>query len=201
MPTPLQSPTPSLVLASASTIRLSLLHAAGLSVTARPSALDETPIKRQTPDDATAAIALAEAKAATCDDDAHALILGADQILTCDGRRFDKPADRAAAAAQLRILRGRTHTLHTALVCRLGGRTIWRHLSQPTLAMRPISDTFLAAYLDLEADRLLASVGAYRLEGPGLHLFDRIDGEHTAILGLPLLPLLGFLRSRHILLD
>lgn len=202
MPNPLQAATPALVLASASASRLALLRSAGLVVTARPSALDERPIKRSTPDAAVAAMLLAEAKAAALDAlETDALLLGADQILTCGGRSFDKPADLAEAASHLRALRGRTHTLQTALVCRRGGRTLWRHLATPTLSMRPVSDRFIESYLALEGERVLSSVGAYRLEGPGALLFEATQGEHAAILGLPLLALLGFLRAEGVLLD
>lgn len=206
MPTPLQNPTRPLVLASASTARLALLRAAGLSVVARPSALDETPIKRTAPDAPTAAMRLAEAKAATLDGlvpevlTPGALVLGADQILVCDGRSFDKPVDLADAASHLRALHGRTHVLHTALVCRCDGRTIWSHLATPRLHMRALSDAFIDAYLALEGERVLGSVGAYRLEGPGIQLFSMIEGEHAAILGLPLLALLDFLRDEQVLL-
>ncbi len=201
MTTPLQTATPTLILASASTARLALLRAAGLRVTARPSMLDERAIKQATADAGEAALLLADAKAASLDAIApDALILGADQILTCDGRRFDKPSDRAEAAAHLRALRGRTHTLQTALVCRRGGRAVWRHLATPSLSMRPVSDRFIDSYLALEGDRVLSSVGAYRLEGPGALLFEAVDGEHAAILGLPMLALLGFLRGQGVLL-
>ena len=130
----------------------------------------------------------------------EALVIGADQILVCDGRWFDKPADLDGARAHLRALRGRAHVLvSTMVVWRHGGR-IWQHLAQPRLTMRDISDEFLEAYLGIEGEAVLGSVGAYRLEGPGAQLFSRVEGEHSAILGLPLLPLLEFLRGHGVLL-
>ena len=128
-----------------------------------------------------------------------AAVIGADQVLVCDGRWFDKPPDLASARAQLRSLRGRTHTLMTAVVCVRDGTELWRCLARPALTMRQFSDGFLDAYLSLEGKAILSSVGAYRFEGPGIQLFDRIEGDHAAILGLPLLPLLGALRQHGVL--
>ena len=113
---------------------------------------------------------------------------------------FDKPADPGAARSHLMALRGRTHLLATAVVAWRGGGRVWGHVATPRLTMRPFSDTFLDAYLAAEGDALLPSVGAYRLEGPGAQLFSRVEGEHAAVLGLPLLPLLEFLRGHGVLL-
>jgi len=124
-----------------------------------------------------------------------ALVIGADQILVCDGAWFDKPEDVGQASEQLRRLRGRSHTLVTAVLCQRGERILWQHVATPKLTMRRFSDEFLADYLAAEGGAVLSSVGAYRLEGLGVHLFERIEGEHAAILGLPLLALLGFLRQ------
>ena len=194
----MQAATPALVLASGSQTRLMLLQAAGLSVTARASAIDEDVVKRQARAEAVgadaAALRLAVLKAAAVDDP-DALVIGADQILVCDGRWFDKPADLAAARAHLQALRGRPHVLQTAVACRRQNRILWQHVAAPALRMRPLSDGFIDAYLALEGDRVLSSVGAYRLEGPGLQLFDAVEGEHAAILGLPMLALLEFLRA------
>ncbi len=194
----MQAATPPLILASGSQTRLMLLQAAGLSVTARPPAVDEDAVKRQARAEAvgadTAALTLAGLKARAVDDP-DALVIGADQILVCEGRWFDKPADLAAARAHLQALRGRPHVLQTAVVCRRQGRTLWQHVAAPALRMRPVSDGFIDAYLALEGDRVLSSVGAYRLEGPGLQLFEAVEGEHAAILGLPMLALLEFLRA------
>jgi septum formation protein len=198
----LQAERPALVLASGSAARRALLEAAGLRFAVRPVALDEDAVRRAaqadgaTADDA--ALRLAELKAVGIADD-DALVIGADQILGCDGNWFSKPADLGAARAQLLRLRGRVHTLHTAVCCVRGGAVLWRHVARPRLAMRAFSDPFLDAYLAAEGDQATATVGAYRLEGPGVHLFEQVEGEHAAILGLPMLPLLGFLRRYGVL--
>jgi septum formation protein len=200
-----QLPTPRLVLASASTSRRALLTAAGLTFEVRPADIDEAAVKRdaraQGMGAEVAALLLAELKAsAVALGEPGALVIGADQILVCDDVWFDKPADVAAARGQLRALRGRSHVLATATVCHQGDRRIWHDVAAPCLAMRDFSDDFLERYLAVEADTVTSTVGAYRLEGHGVHLFDAIDGEHSAILGLPLLPLLSFLRRNLVLM-
>lgn len=200
----LQSPTPKLILASQSPARAALLTAAGLRFEARPARIDETEIKRSARAEGVSAedtaLLLAELKAhRLARTNPDALVIGADQLLVCDDRWFDKPADLAEAAAQLRALRGRAHTLVTAVLCQRGDQRLWHHIAKPRLTMRAFSDTFLADYLALEGATLTTTVGAYRLEGPGMHLFDAIVGEHAAILGLPMLPLLGFLRQHGVL--
>ena len=208
----LQAQKPRIILASASRIRLSLLREAGLAVTAIPAAIDEDQVKRSArakgsgPDDVALLLAdlkarrIAEPGVAPQGVEADAIVVGADQLLVCDGQWFDKPADLAAAATHLRALRGRSHVLHTAVSVHRGGRTIWQHVARPQLTMRAFSDAMLDAYLAVEGEQLLSSVGAYRLEGPGIQLFDSVQGEHAAILGLPLLALLGFLRQHGILM-
>ncbi len=197
----LQSPTP-LILASASTTRLALLQAAGLRVAARPARIDEHSLKQAarvddtTPSDTALMLATLKARSIR---DPDALVIGADQLLTCDGTWFDKPATRAEARDHLQRLRGHTHTLHTAVVCLRGITPVWHHVATPRLTMRRFSEATLDAYLDTEGDAVLSSVGAYRIEDRGLQLFDTVEGEHTAILGLPMLPLLGFLRQHGIL--
>ena len=195
---------PGLVLASGSAARRALMDAAGLVFTARAVAVDEAAIKdamRQAGADAVeTALALADAKARRVRD-SSALVIGADQLLVCDGEWFDKPVDMAAARAQLLRLRRRSHDLVTAVTCWRDGQAIWHHVARPQLAMRPFSDTFLTAYLNAEGDAVLSSVGAYRLEGLGMQLFDRVEGEHAAVLGLPMLPLLGFLRQHGVILS
>ena len=204
-PSPLSLPaTPRLVLASGSQARLAVLRAAGLLVLVQPASLDEHAVKRTAQDagwspDA-AALRLAELKATTVLDP-DALVIGADQILSCDGCWFDKPADLDQAATHLRRLRGREHRLHTATVVLRHGRVLWQHVATPHLRMRPLSDRFIDAYIAAEGAALLSCVGAYRLEGLGIQLFDAVEGEHAAILGLPILPLLAFLRRQGLLQD
>jgi septum formation protein len=123
------------------------------------------------------------------------LVLGADQTLGLDGTRFVKAEDRAAAAAQLATLAGRTHALHSALVLAEGGAVTWRHVSVARLAMRPLDSARIERYLDEAGDAVLGSVGCYHLEGPGIRLFEAIEGDYFTILGLPLLPLLARLRE------
>lgn len=200
----IQAQAPRLVLASASAARRALLDAAGLRFEALPAAVDEAAIKEAAQAEgippAEAALMLADAKAERiARRDPDALVIGCDQLLVCEGRWYDKPPDRAAARDHLLALRGRTHELVTALVCHRHGGRVWQHLARPRLTMRDFSDAFLDAYLAAEGERLLGSVGAYRLEGPGIHLFARIQGDHAAILGLPLLELLGFLRQHGVL--
>ncbi len=201
-----QADAPKLILASASSARASLLRAAGLRFEVRPADVDEGRVRRYAEaahmPACTAALQLARLKAersAVLEPDA--VVIGCDQLLVLGMRRFEKPADLAAARAQLRALRNETHTLVTAVVCRRGGEEVWQHVAEPRLKMRDFSDAFLDAYLAIEQDHVTASVGAYRLEGPGIHLFESIEGEYSAILGLPLLPLLGFLRSQGVLLN
>ncbi len=202
----IQRPDPPLVLASASAARRAVLAAAGLAFSVEAAAVDEAAIKESARAEGIpageAATMLAEAKARRVARRAPegALVIGADQILVCDGAWFDKPADGAAARAQLLALRGKTHELQTALVCWRGGERVWGHVEAPRLTMRAFSDSFLDAYLRAEGEAVLSSVGAYRLEGLGAHLFAAVRGEHAAVLGLPLLPLLGFLRGHGVLL-
>ncbi len=201
----IQRADPRLLLASASAARAAVLTAAGLRFTVQAAAVDEAAIKASAqaeglpPDEA--AMLLADAKAVRlARRHPEALVLGADQLLVCEGRWFDKPADLAAARGHLLALRGRPHELVTALVCWRHGGRVWQHLARPRLTMREFSGEFLDAYLAAEGEAVLASVGAYRLEGLGAHLFREVRGEHAAILGLPLLPLLGFLRDHGVLL-
>ncbi|MFT8244969.1 Maf family protein [Roseomonas sp. BN140053] len=211
---PVQAERPALVLASASAARTAVLRAAGLRFEALPAAVDEESLKASARAEGfpsgEAALLLAEAKARRIADRLarngaeDALVIGADQLLTCqvDGeeRWFDKPRDLAEARAHLQTLRNREHRLHTALLCWRNGARIWHHLATPRLVMRDFSDAFLDRYLEAEGEALLHSVGAYRLEGLGAQLFNRVEGEQAAILGLPLLPLLDFLRQHGVLL-
>lgn len=201
-PTPIQDSRHKLVLASGSAIRRTLLENAGLTFSVLSSSVDEEPLKKAGRAEGaapqTVALRLAEAKAlsVSCP---GAFVIGADQMLSCKGDWYDKPADLNAARQQLFSLRGQTHTLHTAVVVCRNGQVLWQHVSEPNLTMRPFSDAFLEAYLAEEGEECLYSVGAYRIEGPGLHLFARMEGDQTAILGLPLLPLLEGLREMGVL--
>jgi nucleoside triphosphate pyrophosphatase len=191
------SPQP-LVLASKSDVRGKMLAAVGLRFEIRPAQVDERALAAEdgTNDAAAVARLLARAKA-----DAVArmvpgrLVLGADQTLARGATRFGKPANRAEAAAQLRSLRGRTHELHSALALVRDGDALFECVDSARLTMRDVSDRFLDDYLDMAGDAALASVGAYQLEGLGIHLFERVEGDYFTILGLPLLPLLAFLRQ------
>jgi septum formation protein len=187
-----------LILASASASRRAVLDAAGLVFEVCPSGIDEAAVKRSAAGDATAvALLLADLKAqAVARMAPDAVVIGADQILVCDGARFDKPGGADAAARQLRALRGRTHELATAVVCYAEGVRIWQHTETPRLTMRDFSEDFLRIYLAAEGEAVTSTVGAYRIEGLGGQLFASIDGDHTAVLGLPLLPLLEFLRRQ-----
>ncbi|HEX3497992.1 MAG TPA: nucleoside triphosphate pyrophosphatase [Stellaceae bacterium] len=194
---------PPLILASASTARGNLLRHAGIAFAATPAAIDEDEIKAAFRADrrpaAECAIALAEAKAArVARKHPGSLIIGADQMLVCDGSWFDKPADRAAARAQLITLRGKRHELISALCVVRDGERLWHVIDRSTLTMRNFSDTFLEDYLAAVGDAVLGAVGAYHLEGLGVQLFAQIEGGYFSILGLPLLPLLDFLRGHGI---
>jgi len=199
----IQAPFPPLVLASQSAARAALLAAAGLRFEARPARVDEAAIKQacraEGLDAADAALTLAGLKAERIRDP-DAMVIGADQLLVCGETWFDKPDGIDGARAHLRALRGQTHRLVTAVVCLRGGQEVWRHVAEPRLRRRGFSDAFLEDYLAVEGDAVLACVGAYRLEGMGMHLFDSVQGEHAAILGLPMLPLLGFLRQHGLVL-
>jgi len=187
-----------LVLASTSIARRALLTGVGLDHEALAPGVDEAVEKARLGNiagDALAA-ALADLKAlAGARLRPGALVIGADQTLACDGALFDKPVDLAEARAHLLRLRGRTHTLHAAICVARDDRVIWRHLTAAHLTMRDFSDAFLDHYIVLCGETLTTSVGAYRLEGPGPQLFERIEGDYFTILGLPLLPLLDFLRG------
>jgi septum formation protein len=201
-----QAAAPRLVLASASAARRAVLAAAGLRFDALPAAVDEAAIKEAAQAEAIpaadTALILADAKAERiARRDPEALVIGCDQLLVCEERWFDKPPDLAAARAQLLALRGRQHQLVTAIVCHRQGRRIWHHVAVPRLTMRDVSDDFLEAYLAAEAEQVTQSVGAYRIEGPGVQLFSKVEGEHAAILGVPLLALLGFLRQHGVVLS
>ena len=188
-----------LILASASPARAALLRGAGLDFDTRPSHIDEAELKiAKKPEGAeAAAIALAELKARHIAAPAPgALVIGADQLLDCHGEWLDKARDRDDARRQLLLLRGRDHRLATAVCVMRGDRVLWRYVGAPRLEMRDFSDAFVESYLDAAGEEAFGCVGAYRLEGLGAQLFAEIEGDYFTILGLPLLPLLDFLRGR-----
>ena len=194
------------ILASASAARAGLLRAAGVDFTTEPAAIDESCLKHEALFRGDSAIDCARALAAekarvVSRRHPEALVIGADQILVLGKEWFDKPADMAEACAQLRALRGRTHRLATAAVVTRGEALLWHAVCAPEMQMRRFSDAFLEAYVAAEGEALLGSVGAYRLEGRGVQLFSRITGDHFAVLGLPLIELLGFLRERGAMLS
>lgn len=198
------TPSGRIVLASASAARAALLRAAGIDFAVEPAAIDEAAIKREARRSGESAlgcaIVLAAEKAcAVSRRDPDSLVIGADQVLSCGADWLDKPRDRGEAREQLLRLRGRTHILATAVCVAQAGVPVWRATSAPELTMRRFSEEFLDAYLAAEGDALLGSVGAYRLEGRGVRLFSRIGGDYFAILGLPLVELLGFLYDRRLL--
>lgn len=192
-----------LILASGSSARRKLLEAAGIAFRVAPADVDEDALRvalgpAVSPD--RVALTLARAKAEEASRRAPgALVVGADQVLALDGTIYTKPADVAAARRQLQSLSGRTHELHSAVSFAQDGQESWSHIETASLTMRDISDAFLDDYLTVAGNRVCASVGAYELEGLGVQLFERIDGDYFTILGLPLLPLLAELRRRRVI--
>lgn len=195
------------ILASGSAIRAQLLRQAGLDFTVETAPVDESEIKLSLQAEGLAvervAEALAEAKAARVASryaGSRLAVIGADQMLEIDGRWLDKPHDLAEARDHLRLLRGKSHRLVSSVVVLLGQERVWHTTASAYLKMRPFSDTFLDHYLTA-APGIVSSVGCYQLEGMGLQLFERIDGDYFTILGLPLLPLLGQLRRLGLIED
>jgi septum formation protein len=191
---------PEVILASASATRIALLKSAGVHFTSRPAAIDERAVAApllaagRTP--AEVAGVLADEKALAVGREVPAaLVIGADQALDFDGALWTKPPTRAAARAQITRLSGRSHRLESAVSVAEAGRVAWRWVESATLTMRELSAIEIDHYIATAGDAALASVGAYQIEGPGIQLFDRIQGDYFTILGLPLLPLLAFLRE------
>lgn len=193
-----------LVLASASRVRLHLLASAGVDVIADAAAVDEDEVKRalkaQGADAARAAETLAELKALRISARRPgSFVLGADQMLVCEGAWFDKPPDLPAARSQLLSLKGRMHELVCGAVIVRDGVRVWHTVDRARLTMRDFSDAFLEDYLASVGEDALRSVGGYQLEGRGAQLFTRVDGDFFTVLGLPLLPVLGYLRQAGLL--
>jgi septum formation protein len=190
-----------LLLASTSPIRGTLLANAGVAYGVEAPGVDEAALTGGfAGDDAALAGALAEAKAqAVSARNPDALVIGGDSVLSVEGRRFDKPGGPAEAAEHLRFFSGRVMQLTSAVVLARGGAVEWSHAQGTRLAVRPLSETFIADYLDAEWPEVAYCVGVFRLEGRGVQLFERIEGDHFTVLGLPLLALLGALRERGVL--
>lgn len=207
----MSAPTP-LVLASGSAVRARLLADAGVTFERLPSRVDEAALKREIEEGGKPAadpdhgngpeIARMLARAKACDVSRArpgAVVIGADQVMTLDGRSFDKPRSMEEARARLRAFRGRTHALHAGVALARDGEVIWDLCDTARLTMRDFSDAFLDAYLEAAGPEILSSVGAYQLEKLGAQLFSRIEGDFFSILGLPLLPLFDELRRLGIL--
>jgi len=189
------------VLASKSASRQGLLREAGVPFEAVGSGVDEDAAKATLLPQGLGPCQIAERLAAAKAESVSArrpdaIVIGADQTLDLEGALYDKVESLPQARARLQLLRGRTHVLHSAVAAAQNGRVVWRLVEHPRLSMRDASDAFIDAYLGRHGEALLGSVGCYQLEGEGVQLFDRIEGDYFAILGLPLLPLLGFLRAR-----
>ena len=189
-----------LILASGSPFRRALLENAGVSVEAMPADLDEraleAPLKDSGASPEDVALVLAEAKAAAVSETHPGrLVLGCDQTLSLGDEIFHKPADMEGARRHLLALSGRTHHLNSAAVLTRDGKVLWRRVGVASLTMRKLDPAFIGRYLARVGSKALQSVGAYQVEGEGIQLFDRIEGDHFTIVGLPLLAVLAELRN------
>ncbi len=192
-----------IILASKSAARRAVLTGAGVPFEVAVAGVDEDAVKTAmlaqgaTPRDV--ADALAEIKAVKISAGRPGFVIGSDQTLEFEGQLYDKAETLEAAAERLKTMRGKPHKLHSAVVVAKDGAPIWREIVSATLTMRDFSDDFLDAYLALEGEEMLGSVGCYRLEGPGAQLFSKIEGDYFAILGLPLMGLLDLFRRHGVL--
>lgn len=191
-----------LVLASQSRARQMLLGNAGLAFEAVPAEIDERTIQQKSgllePGEIAALLAQEKAlSVSTKMPDRY--VIGADQTLALGQRLFSKPAGRAQAAEQLRALAGNTHELHSGIAVARAGKVLFSEIAIARMTMRQLSGEEIRTYLDTAGEAVMTSVGAYQLEGLGIHLFERIEGDHFTILGLPLMPLLAFLRGQGLL--
>lgn len=188
-----------LLLASKSASRRALLQGAGIPIEILAADIDERGVEAKTgladPGAVAALLAREKARAVSMERPGR-LVIGADQTLALGQRRFSKPVDRNAARDQLKILRGHAHELHSAVAIVRDGEPLFEHCAVAQLTMRAFSDAFLESYLDAAGDAVTASVGAYQVEGLGVQLFECIEGDHSTILGLPLVPVLDFLRRQ-----
>ena len=191
-----------LILASQSRARQTLLANAGIEFECDPAALDERAVQQSSglaaPGEVAGLLAGEKARAVSSRRHGHHVV-GADQTLALGTRIFNKPEGRAQAADQLRTLSGRCHELHSAIAVVRDGKLLFEHVSVARMTMRQLDDARIDTYLAEAGSAVTSSVGAYQLEGLGVHLFERIEGDHFTILGLPLLPLLAFLRDEHLL--
>ena len=190
-----------LILASSSAIRRAMLDQAGVSYSVVPPQVDEGPLQAaHAGRDAELALALAEAKAADVSArNRNDWVIGGDSVIAVEGRRFTKPGSREDASRHLRFFSGRTMHLFSAVALTRAGIVEWNFVGEAILHVRPLSDAFIAAYLDAEWPEVGQCVGVFRMEGRGVTLFDQVEGDHFTILGMPLLPLLGALRERGLL--
>lgn len=191
-----------LILASQSRARQMLLANAGISFDVVPANIDERSVQANSGLSAPGEIAGLLARAKACfvsSKNPDRYVVGADQTLALGNRLFSKPAGRAQAADQLRLLAGGTHELHSAVAVARDGKVVFSDVSVARLTMRALTGSEITTYLDEAGEAVTSSVGAYQLEGLGVHLFDRFEGDHFTILGLPLLPLLAFLRREQLL--
>ena len=191
-----------LVLASQSQARQTLLASAGIGFQSDPANVDERAIQASSglsaPGDIAGLLAREKARSVSVRRPSR-YVIGADQTLSLGARIFNKPASRAQAADQLRALAGHCHELHAAVAVMRDGSLLFEHVAVARMTMRPLGDTEIEYYLDAAGLAVTSSVGAYQLEGLGVHLFERIEGDHFTILGLPLLALLAYFRSEHLL--
>jgi septum formation protein len=187
-----------LTLASTSAIRRQMLDAAGVEYRSVKPNVDEDRLKAKLQDSVEIAQQLAAAKAVSVAADDWTI--GSDSVVSVDGRLFNKPADRAEASKHLRFFSGKRMMLTSAVALAHAGKLDWSHVETASLEVRPLSDAFIGAYLDAEWPEVGYTVGVFRLEARGVQLFDRIEGDHFTILGMPLIPLLGALRQRGLLL-
>lgn len=185
-----------IVLASRSASRRAMLAAAGVVFEVRPAAIDERALEAELADASPdrVALALAEAKAGSVYGQGRP-VLGSDSVVTVDGHRFNKPASRLQAAEHLQFFSGKTMQLHSAAAISVGGAPRWSHVAVASLKVRTLSDAFIASYLAAEWPEVGQCVGVFRIEGLGVQLFERIEGDHFTVLGMPLLPVLGALRE------
>ncbi|MCX9146881.1 Maf family protein [Erythrobacter sp. WG] len=192
-----------LILASKSASRRAMLDAAGVAYRSIPADIDERAVEAglegAAPGEVAEALAVAKADA-VAQGHPQALVLGSDSLVVCAGRRFDKPRSREEAGEHLRFFSGQVMELHSAAALVRGGGCEWSHASLARLHVRDLSEEFIEHYLDLEWPAIGHTVGAFRIEGPGVQLFDHIEGDQFTVLGMPLLPLLGALREAGVLI-